>query len=70
MITPEEVAALAVVYDRFANALERTSSDRLQARHEFYARLQRLYDAEGSRVAYDAFRFEAVKLCKEYLRKN
>lgn len=70
MIEAKEIAALAEFYDRFANALERTSPDRLQARRQFYARLEMLYERERGGVNYDAFRFEMVKLCKEYLRKN
>ena len=70
MISAAEIAALAELYDRYANALERTSPDRLQARRQFYARLEMLYEQEGRNVSYDAFRFETVKLCKEFLKKN
>ncbi|MBI3849427.1 MAG: hypothetical protein HY298_03915 [Verrucomicrobia bacterium] len=70
MISPAEIAALAELYDRYANAFERTSPDRLRARRQFYARLEMLYEQEGRNVTYDAFRFEMVKLCKEYLRRN
>jgi hypothetical protein len=47
MIGPEEIAALAELYDRFANAFDRTSPDRAQARRQFYARLEMLYEQEG-----------------------
>jgi len=50
--------------------LERTSPDRLLARRQFYARLEMLYEPEGRKVSYDAFRFEMVKLCKEFLKRN
>ena len=70
MISAGEIAALAELYDRYANAFERTSSDRLRARRQFYARLEMLYEQEGRNVNYDAFRFEMVRLCKEYLRRN
>ena len=70
MIGPGEIAALAEFYDRYANALERTSPDRLQARRQFFSRLEMLYEREGRDVSYELFRFEMVKLCKEYLRKN
>ena len=70
MIHAEDIAALADLYDRFANALERTAPDRLLARRQFYARLELLYEQEGRQVSYDAFRLEMVKLCKEFLRKN
>ncbi len=70
MISPEEIAALAQFYDRYANAFERTSPDRLLARRHFYARLEMLYEREGRVVTYDIFRFEMVKHCKEFLRRN
>ncbi len=70
MIGPADIATLAELYDRYANALERTSPDRLQARRQFYARLEMLHGQEGRDVDYDAFRLEMVKHCKEYLRKN
>jgi hypothetical protein len=38
MIGPEEIAALAEFYDRYANAFERSSPDRLTARRQFFAR--------------------------------
>jgi hypothetical protein len=70
VILPEEIAALAEFYDRFANAFERTSADRLLARRQFYARVEALYEREGRGVTYEAFRFEMVKLCKQFLSKN
>jgi len=70
MIDPEEIAKLAELYDRYANALDRKSPDRATARRQFFARLESLYQQEGSELAYEAFRFEAVKRCREYLRKN
>ena len=70
MIVPGEIAALAELYDHYANALERTAPERLRARRQFYARLETLYDREARDVAYEAFRFEMVKRCKEYLKKN
>jgi hypothetical protein len=70
VINAADLAALADLYDRYANALERTAPDRLLARRQFYARLESLYEQEGRQVSYEAFRFEMVKLCKEFLRKN
>ena len=70
MIDTEEIAGLAALYDRYANAFERTSPDRAQARRQFYARLQMLYEREGRGVTYDAFRLELVKLCKDFIRRN
>jgi hypothetical protein len=34
MIGPEEIAALSELYDRFANAFDRTSPDRLHNKAE------------------------------------
>jgi hypothetical protein len=48
MITPAETAALAEIYDRYANGFERTAPDRLRARHQFFARLELLYAQEGA----------------------
>ena len=70
MIDSGEIAQLAELYDRYANAFERLSPDRSQARRQFYARLEMLFEREGKGVSYEAFRFEMVKLCKAYLAKN
>ena len=70
MIGPDEIANLAELYDRSANAIDRKSPDRAQARRQFFARLESIYQQEGAAVSYEAFRFEMVKRCKEYLQKN
>ncbi len=70
MISLSEISGLAELYDQYANGIERMSPERQQARRQFYARLEMLYEQEGRGVTYEAFRFEAVKLCKEYLKKN
>lgn len=70
MIDTADIAALAELYDRYANALERTAPERLRARRQFYARLEALYDREARDVAYEAFRFEMVQHCKAYLKKS
>ncbi|MCI0626375.1 MAG: hypothetical protein L0387_32815 [Acidobacteria bacterium] len=70
MIDVGEIAKLAELYDRYAHAFERLSLDRLQARRQFFARLEILHQQEGAGVDFEAFRFEMVKRCKEYLQKN
>ena len=70
MIHPADLAALAELYDRYANAIERLSPDRLQARRQFLARLEALHQQEGGGIDFEAFRYEAVKRCKDYLKKN
>ena len=66
MIGPADIAALAELYDRYANAFERTSPDRLQARRQFYARLEMLYDQEGRNVSCDAFRLKWSNSAKNF----
>ena len=70
MIPSEEIAQLAELYDRYAHGLERLSPERLLARRQFFARIESLYEREGTGVDYENFRFELVKRCKEFLRKN
>lgn len=70
MIEAGDIARLAELYDRYANAFERLSRDRLQARRAFWGRLETLHQQEGGGVDFEAFRFEMVKRCKEYLRRN
>ena len=70
MIDAADIAKLAELYDRYANAFERLSPDRLQARRQFLARLEALYHQEGAGVDFESFRFEMVKHCKGYLKKN
>ena len=70
MIDAGDIAKLAELYDRYANAFERLAPDRLQARRAFWARLEMLYQQEGAGVDFEAFRFDLVKRCKEFLRKN
>ena len=70
MISPE-VSRLWLTFMIVTPTLwERTDPGRLQARRQFYARLEMLHEQEGRTVSYDVFRFEMVKLCKEFLRKN
>jgi hypothetical protein len=47
VIDPSDIASLAELYDRYANALERLSSDRLAARRQFFARLEFLHEREA-----------------------
>jgi len=70
VIETSDVTSLAPTYDRYANALERLSPERLQARRLFLAKPEMLYEREAAGVTYEAFRYELVKRCKEFLRKN
>ncbi len=70
MIQPADLAGLAELYDHYANAIERHAPERLLARRQFFARLEALYEQEGAGTDFEAFRYEAVKRCKEFLKKN
>ena len=70
MIEPPEIAALAELYDRYANALDRRSADRALARRQFNARLECFYVQEGGAINFEAFRYELVKQCKAFLKQN
>lgn len=70
MIDAREIGKLAGLYDRYANALDPLTPECQTAKRQFYARLDALYQQFAEGVEFDAFRLEAVRLCKEYLRKN
>ena len=70
MIGISELAALAELYDRYANALDPQSPDRERAKLQFLARIEMLYEQEGAGIDFRAFRLEMVRRCKEYLKKN
>jgi hypothetical protein len=70
MIDVADLAALAEIYDRYANAIERLAPADLKHVVRFYDRLETRYHRENPTVPYDAFRFEMVKRCKAYLKKN
>jgi hypothetical protein len=70
MIDQQEIASLAEFYDAYANALNIDSPERETAKRQFYARLNLLYEREGTDVEFDAFRLGMVRRCKEYLKRN
>lgn len=70
MIPANEVAVLAELYDRFANALDPFSPDRDAAEEKFYAKLEQLHRLHAPELAFNAFRCEAVRQCKLFLKKN
>jgi len=70
MIPANEVAVLAELYDRFANALDPFSPDRDAAEQRFYLKLEELYIRHAPTVMFSEFRREAVRQCKLFLKKN
>ena len=67
MISPADIAALAELYDLYANAFERSSPGRLQARRQFYARLEMLH-VENAMNLKTAVQFHRSKPRKRRVR--
>jgi len=70
MIDPREIAELAGLYDQYANAIDPLPPERQRAKRLFYGLLERLHVQDASNVQFDTFRLEAVRRCKDYLRRN
>jgi hypothetical protein len=71
MIDREELARLAAQYDRYAHALDPFSEEQLKAKRQFLAALEMLHVREGGQsLDFESFRYDLVRRCKEYLRKN
>jgi len=68
MITPDEIKALALLYDRYANAIDPFAEDRDRAEHAFGQLLEQLYCCRGDGIEFHEFRRKAVTLCRAYLR--
>ena len=68
MIPAEELARLAVFYDRFANHLDPLSNDWKRRKHEYLGALNDLHQRYGARIAYEEFRREAQRACFRWLR--
>jgi len=70
MIPVEQIARLAELYDRFNNALDPFSEECRKAKSELEASISNLHSTHASDVRYSEFRFELIRYCIEYLRKN
>lgn len=70
MIPPEELKELAELYDKFAHALDPFSEDRDQAEEAFHRKLEHLRCTHAPGIPSRDFRREAVRQCKNFLRKN
>jgi hypothetical protein len=68
MIPAEELARLAVLYDRFANHLDPLSAHWKQRRREYLDALGELHQRYGAGVSYVEFRQEAQRACFRRLR--
>jgi hypothetical protein len=70
MIPVEQLARLAELYDRYNNALDPLSDDCRRAKRQFDELTEALHAARAPEVNFHDFRYELLKHCREYLRKN
>ena len=70
MISVEHIARLAEFFDRYNNALDPLSEDCRRAKSQFDELADRLHAANAPDVMFLEFRFELVRQCRDYLRKN
>jgi hypothetical protein len=68
-ITPQQLAALTVLYDRFTNPID--PFDPAQEAHEliFNREVARLHEASAlTAVSFHNFRVEVIKRCRAHLK--
>jgi len=70
MISVEHIARLAESFDRYNNALDPLSEDCRRAKQQFDELADRLHAAHAPDVNFLEFRYELVRQCRDYLRKN
>lgn len=71
LISNEQIAALAILYDRFAHALDPLSRQRDEAERVFLQEVADLYDTGGlTSISYHEFRKAVIVRCKRHLLYN
>jgi hypothetical protein len=70
MIPVEQIARHAELYDRFNNALDPFSEECRRAKDQLETSISTLHSAHASDVSVSEFRYELIRNCREYLRKN
>jgi hypothetical protein len=70
MISREQLASLAELYDRYQNSLHPLAPERAAAGRAFKELLARLHAAHAADIPSDDFRRETVARCRAYLAKN
>jgi hypothetical protein len=70
MISREQLARLAELYDQYQNSLRPLAPERAEAGRAFKEVLIRLQLAHAADVPFDCFRRETIERCREFLRKN
>jgi hypothetical protein len=70
MISVEHIARLAEFFDRYNNALDPLSEDCHCAKEQFDKLAEHLHTAHAPDLKFLDFRYELVRQCRDYLRKN
>ena len=70
MISREQLARLAELYDQYQNSLRPLAPERAEAGRAFRDLLASLHNTHAADVSFDNFRRQTVERCREYLRKN
>ncbi|MBU6399215.1 MAG: hypothetical protein KGS61_02765 [Verrucomicrobia bacterium] len=70
MIPVGQIGRAAECYDRYNNALDPLSADAREAKRLFDDLAVGLHTAHAPDVIFLEFRYELVRQCREYLRKN
>ena len=74
LLTKEQIASLAVLYDRFANALDPFAPERDEAEAVFLHEIASLYDllreSGNKSVTYQDFRKAVIVRCRRHLSAN
>ncbi len=70
MISVDHIARLAELFDRYNNALDPFSEDCRQAKRGFDELVGNLHATHAPESKFPEFRYELVRQCRDYLRKN
>lgn len=70
MISPDQLAKLAELYDQYQNSLCPLDPERASAGIAFKEYLGILHSTHAADIAFDSFRREAILCCRDFLRKN
>jgi hypothetical protein len=70
MISREQLARLAELYDQYQNSLKPLSPERAIAGRAFKELLSSLHITHAADIPFDDFRRRTVERCREFLRHN
>jgi hypothetical protein len=70
MISREQLAQLAELYDKYQNSLLPLSPERREAQRAFKELIGSLHSTHAADIPFDHFRREMTTRCREFLRKN